>query len=105
MKRLNVTIEDETYFEIIRNGLIQRQELSKTVNAFLKIYLETSSQYDKTISELNEEISILRTKHLNEVTKETKRIQDEDNARKQKRIRQNQILESIKVTGMMEDAL
>jgi len=105
MKRINITIEDEIYLEIVRNGLIERQELSSTINKFLKLYLETTTTYDKTISELQEEISKLRLIHLNEITKETKKFRDNQTKFKNEKLKQKQISDSILNSGVLEDGI
>jgi len=96
MKRLNLTIDEEVYFEIVRSGLIDRQELSKTINAFLKIYLDTSKQYDKTISELDKQIQAIRLKHLNETAKKTKDTIKAQETQKELKEQQDNEMEALR---------
>jgi len=102
--RLGITVDEEVYLDIVKNGLTKDQQLSKTINMLLKIYFDNYTKYEKTISELKEEIEKLRLKHYTEVVRDTKDLLDEEKKQKQKEIRQRQIADSIKATGMLEDA-
>lgn len=86
-QRLNITIDEEIYYEIIRTGMNKEQKVSDTINKLLKIYFNSSKGYDKTIKELTTQIKNLRLKHYTEVVKEVKEFQEQE--KKDKQIRDN----------------
>lgn len=104
MKHLTITIEDEVYLKTLE--LSKRRELSSTVNAFLKNYLDANNNEIR-----KEENKLLKdkeklSKKLNEINSKLTYIELE----KEKESEDNEkigsaMVESIKRSGKLKDLI
>jgi len=102
-QRMSLTIDQEIYYELVRQNILQNQIFSSIVNNLLKKYLETNPKYENTINELNKEIKKLRERHMNEIAKEIKDLENEKQDEKEQQTINKSKVRSIKMSGVLND--